>query len=189
MIDHARLLRWRALDQLRGLAIILMVLDHVLLQIEPTHSLRYTLTRLSLPLFMITAGTLYRPATPRRLARLAPAILVEATISTIVLESRPGIVTVYAIALLTTTATQHIPRLGTPRALIAIGLLQTLLLPITWTGYQPGLVLAFVNAGRLINPASLPAMSPDSRLATIGRYPMTWYVGHLLVLIAITAAI
>lgn len=169
------------IDRLRGLAIALMVLDHALVLVDPTNPLRYTLTRLALPLFMVTAATVHRPVTPRRLLHFAPATAVELLVATPLLGTSPGIVTTYAlVAVLFDHAG---PLRQRPGLLLTLGLIQALYLPLGITGYQPGLVLAWFALGRLA-PTDFAAVAPRhlALLEPLGRHPLPWYVGHLLAL-------
>lgn len=70
---HLRAARLVGLDRLRGLAVLLMVADHVLVAVDPSSLARFTITRLSLPLFCLVAGSLAVRARRRRLLPVAVA--------------------------------------------------------------------------------------------------------------------
>jgi uncharacterized membrane protein YcfT len=175
------------LDRLRGLAIALMILDHALVVTDPTHPLRLTITRLALPLFMICAGALHRPLTVRRIARLAPAVAIEAVISPHVPLAQPGIVTVYllAVAILAVPAINRALHIY-PAPMAVLGILQSLFQPLGWPGYEPGLIIAFLCIGIASGHQFQPLAHRLLRyLEPIGRRPLTWYCGHIIVLATI----
>lgn len=180
--------RLGVLDKARGLAIVLMFVDHVLVLVDPAHIGRLTVTRLSLPLFLLTAGFLYRGPRRRQLALIPAAI--AATVLVGIGESATGD-----------------PWLGQPDVLWMIGwaflllgvvhwgrlplgwvLVFAVLQPVTWVaghdGYQLGTVVALLIAGQLLDvPALLrPADRLPSWVGLLGRYPLTAYVGHLLLI-------
>lgn len=182
--------RVRSIDRARGLAIALMVVDHLLVVIDPTNPLRYTATRLALPLFMFTAAIFHRRITRTRLLHLAPAIAAEFTVAVFVLGTFPGIVTTYALVVL---AIQHIPDVHRHAlALTTLGLVQALYLPLPITGYQPGIVLAWYSLGLLAASQLIGSPLAHQRLSLLeplGRHPIAFYVGHLVALVPLAALI
>jgi len=166
-------------DQLRGLAIVLMILDHVLVQVAPSHPLRYTATRLALPLFMACSAQVVRGFTRRRWAQLLAAIAAEAVLMPLTGLASPGILAVYLLAtvLLMYTPGGHVAVVG------VLGLLQAIYLSTGWEGYQPGLVVAYLAFG------AFAALTGELQrlgswlpvwLGSLGRRPLVWYIGHLL---------
>ena len=78
-------------DRLRGAAVLLMVLDHVLVQVAPGHLLRLTLTRLSLPLFLICAAHVWRGGmSSRRVRQLGFAVVAETVLLGALEMAEPG---------------------------------------------------------------------------------------------------
>lgn len=173
-------------DRLRGLAVALMVLDHVLVQLDRDSILRVTVTRPALPLFMICAAIVWKPATWRRWTVLLALALVELVLFIPLGMGVPGIVAVFALVLVVIDAV-GIDRFDRWSAVfLAAGILQALYLPVGWRGYEPGLVLAWFALGRL---AAAPFLELGSRVpdgfASIGRRPLVWYVGHLVALVPV----
>lgn len=170
-------------DTLRGLAIALMVLDHVLVQTAQDHALRHSATRLSLPLFCGAAAIVARGTiTSRRLLILGLAVVAETILNQPLSLGTPGpvaLIALCAIAHTHPTVRSHSATLG------LLGLIQALYVPISWSGYQPGLIFAWwALAG-----AAMPQLQPVAErcparraLASIGRHPIEWYVAHLMVL-------
>lgn len=179
-------------DGLRGAAIVLMVLDHVLVQADPDSFLRYSLTRLSLPAFMFAAAVVWRPLSWRRFASLTVAAVVEVLVSPPGMPV-PGIVAVILLVLLFIELLRWAsPRiLELPGVLGVLGLLGALYQPWSgdidgWTGYEPGLVLAWWALGRLAAHELEPLAVRSPRwLRAIGRRPLWWYVGHLAAIYAV----
>lgn len=170
------------LDALRGAAVLLMILDHVLSVTDPVSDLRYTLTRLSLPLFCGVAAAIPDRSWSRRTkVLLAVAVVVEAALNPIIGLGEPGPVLLIVGALLVVTW-------GRKRDAVmivgALGLLQSLYQPLGWTGYEPGLVVAWCALGgqavrELCRSGRVPRVPALER---VGRHAVAWYVGHLVVL-------
>lgn len=168
------------IDALRGAAIGLMVLDHLLVQVAPTSVVRVTVTRLSLPLFMFAAAAVWRRRPgARRLVQLGAAAVCEALLFVPLGMRQPGIVAVFlglTVAGVFTAAGARPLLWGT------LGLVQALYVPVPWDGYQPGLLVAWWCLGRLGAQEARPIGERVSLLAPIGRRPLLWYVGHLVVI-------
>lgn len=183
------LLRDYKLDSLRGAAILLMALDHALVLVAPDSIVRYSLTRLSLPLFMLcTAHVCHRYGTSnRRLLQIGCAgVAVGVGLSIVWPEfpAQPDVTLLIAASVVVAQFT--VPRFG-PYPVLVVALVQALYLPIGWHGYEPGLVLAWLLVGVLAiahSPTLIARLGgglPDW-LALLGRHPLAFYVGHLAVL-------
>lgn len=170
------------LDRLRGLAIVLMVLDHALVAVAPASVLRLTATRLSAPLFMLCLAVLWKPGlNRRRLGFMLAAVFVEYSTFPIIGIPTPGIM---VGIVLVTLAAERWPLARHGWACTVAGL-------VAWVywGFSPGVVLMWWGVGRLaawqeVRPYGerLPAW-----LARLGRHPLGWYVGHLSVLAVLVA--
>lgn len=189
------------LDALRGVAVLLMVVDHAAsaapllfpaLVPAAAHGwlwwLRRTLTRFSMPLFMLVSGALLARAapSPRRRAQVAAlAVAVQVLLAGWWPQfARPEILVVWSLVM---TAAEVLRRF--PFEMVVLGVLQQVCLPVGWYGYQPGLVTAFVALGVLW--AQLPqqtvfdrAVSLPRWVAATGRRPLLVYATHLLALAA-----
>ncbi len=177
------------LDRIRGLAIVLMLLDHVL-ALNPSvggMAVRLSLTRFAMPLFMMTAGYLIaskRSAfSARRLSVIAAAGVVSCTCCWSLSLPTFDILVGFAFVVMVTGAVVRWPLL-----LVLVGFIQAAWLPLHFPAYELGAVVAWVSIGALI----VGSMHSGSFLAwadrvprvlePIGRYPLRWYVGHLVVL-------
>src|SRR4051794_34146876 len=69
-----------ALDGVRGLAVALMVLDHVCAVTGSGHLLRYSVTRLSMPLFFVVSGHLVRRLSSRHLWVLLAGLMLPGAV-------------------------------------------------------------------------------------------------------------
>lgn len=187
--------RLDGIDRLRGLAVLLMVLDHVVIAGVsvgawsysawwPAWLIRMGPTRAAMPIFMVLVGLFIarRPARTTRVWQvIAAGLLVSACIA-----ASGGWMPLPEILLLASpilAASSYVRRW--PTALAAIGVVQVFTWPIG-TPYEPGAVLALVCVGVLtarstrrsrldtVCSASLPAV-----LGPVGRRPLMWYVSHL----------
>lgn len=173
-------------DYLRGVACLLMLLDHVLLLLAPESVVRLTVTRFSLPLFMLCAAAVWRPGARPRLLWLGLALPVEAFLLAVIGMPQPGILFLFfwlQVALLGWPGLALRPYLW-----IVVGLVQTLYLPVGWYTYEPGLVAAWFFLGRLViadptfaaDRAARPAGAAWVRW--LGARPLEFYVAHLFLL-------
>ena len=187
------------LDRWRGLAVVLMVLDHALAATmawsgtaDLAEFTRLTLTRAAMPVFMVVSGDLADRHAPRpaRLAQVAAAALVVNLLWAVlpVGTAPPDILLLWLAAML-------VRRLWVawPVPAVILGLIQTLYWPIPYNGYQTGLVVALLAVGvlahraRAIPPLTLPPVL-DRPVAAIGRHPLGWYLAHI-VAIALVALV
>lgn len=176
--------RSSALDKLRGLAVALMVLDHLALFLEVL-PVRLTLGRLAMPLFFLVAGHLaYRLSRRHGLALvlglalpwIAPwvdspnVLLWWAVFSAVLVGARylSWSPVFYVAAALTFAANGWFYDLG--------------------TSYEPYALLGLMALGQLLPRSSFAfADRLPGVFASIGRRPLTWYVGHVLVLVVVFA--
>ncbi|MCA1726985.1 MAG: heparan-alpha-glucosaminide N-acetyltransferase domain-containing protein [Actinobacteria bacterium] len=180
-------IRVRSLDAARGLAVVLMIVDHVAAVMGsnagPLWWVRHTVTRPALPLFMVVAGILIARRRSswswRRLVAIAGAGVVATWLLLVSgIQFGPDVLLVLVA---TCPAWGVLSR--RPLELLVLGLLQALYLPIGWGGYEPGLVLAYLGVGILAGGCGERLSWIRGRaFELVGRYPLTWYLGHLVVL-------
>lgn len=184
------------LDRTRGLAVVLMVVDH--LAVFLVHEwgnpapygglaqvLRLTVTRASLVLFMLVAGWLIeeRGARPRRIAQvLLSGAAVTAFGAVLDLPiGRPDVLVLIGLALCFWRAIRR-----HPVATIAVGIVQLTAWPVPWDGYQPGAVVALLAAGVVWNCWELDEIEWTDRLPAWlgwpGRHALALYVAHIFAL-------
>lgn len=175
----------------RGAAIVLMVLDHVLIQVDADSTVRggapWSVTRASLPLFMLVSAAVWRRSGRVRWRLLAVAG-VEAFLYGALDMPLPGIVVLIFVVVtgLDSALSADLHPVGW-YALAVLGGVQALYVRVGWAGYEPGLLLLWFSLGRLVVPsigydiARIPPR-PARLLMWIGRWPLSWYVGHLVVI-------
>lgn len=175
--------RSRGLDALRGLAVLTMVADHVALfaQAEPV---RWTIGRVALPLFFLLAGHLARRLSWRLLVVLGAGLLLPVLAPWV---DSPNVLVWIVVGSLLLAGVRR------------FGLSPWLLLVVSATllangqgfggdGYAAPALMVMMAAGALIPrdgfawASRLPAW-----LVPFGRFPLSVYVGHVLLLTVVTA--
>jgi uncharacterized membrane protein YcfT len=190
------------IDAIRGLAITLMVLDHSLFAIESigvannvVEYSRISITRFSMPLFMIASGivwTFYGLRIKRWIQVLILSILLNATIRVLWPDfNNPEILFIWTLL-----AIGYRLILRFPISVMIIGYTQFIFWTVPWGGYQPGELAIFLGVGVLIARAPLDKTWTRLRfekllstLAFLGRYPLSIYCGHLVSLSIIVAIV
>lgn len=186
---------WK-LDAVRGAAVLLMVLDHVLHVGVTFHGwpaslylLRLSVTRLALPAFMIVAGYLwaYRGVSVRRVRDLIAAAAISAVLCWLISIPLPEVLLCYLLGLALSPMI-----LRRPLLFIVGGFLWAFnfsdRLPV-WA-YQPAYVVAWASLGVLLCQATgwyveeAPRRPWANPLIALGQRPLALYVFHLAVLAA-----
>lgn len=187
---------------MRGLAILIMIIDHALSALESTgmsnalvEYSRLTFTRFSMPLFMIASGAIwgrYGLRFTRWVQVVVWAVLINAMTRLLWPDFNfPEILLVWsAIAICWRLVVRF------PIIIMIIGYTQTTYWQISWQGFQPGELAIFLGAGVLLARAPLDGLWRERRtakllepLSFIGRYPLMIYGGHLALLALIVAAV
>jgi uncharacterized membrane protein YcfT len=179
--------RNRGLDALRGLAVLLMVLDHAALVFDLPAELRTTLGRCAMPLFFVLGGHLARRLSWRRYAEL---VVVGTLLQGLVPWSGAG-------PLLLCFVLGHVVVVTLRRHQLVLALLVGFGLTLGANGYaylhaggtayDPRLLVALMAFGALLPREllslldRLPARAARP-LALVGRYPLSVYAGHLALL-------
>jgi hypothetical protein len=173
--------RLRGLDVLRGLAVLLMVLDHWIDSrcVSSLFFVRLTLTRFALPLFVVTFGYLVgRRGSPVSAFRCGQLLCVSSL--TLLLFAVAGLDCPDILFLLALLACGSRVWLAWPLPVAVLGLLQAQYWVVPWNAYQPGWVLCFaclgVFASRSLGcPVAAWRCGP---LEWVGRRPLGCYVAH-----------
>lgn len=165
--------RIKLLDVLRGLAILLMIVDHALVVFDAPEILRY-LTRPALPMFMMTMGYLIRPGWRIRHLELLVAALVSWPMAV-----QLGIADVPILVVLALVLPLVVWGQGYPVVLAATGVMMMSVWPIDWVGYHPGTLVALIALGIILRDRQPEFDVSWGVVEAIGRYPLTFYVGHL----------
>jgi hypothetical protein len=161
---------------------------------------RLSLTRLALPLFMGVSGFLWmeRSRGSSRLWLVAIAALVSAVLCKLLGMAAPDVLLPY---LLVALARRWV--LGYPVVVLVLGILQAVNLPMGVGAYELGYVAAWCavgvlawtwyGAGDWYGSGDLSAWDAGTSwwargLCVVGRWPLTWYVGHLAALVLVLLA-
>lgn len=172
------------LDAIRGLAIVVMVLDHVLVQAVPGHWLRYTLTRASLPLFALVAGHLWRPGWRWRYAVVWLAAIPASIAGSLVNIAQPDVLVVILVGYVIVWAVHEFPA----HWVLLVAVVSLAIAETGWqwdlAGYDPRWVGGLMLLGRVVDIAPLGEHLQRVRpLVVVGQWPLTVYVGHLVALV------
>lgn len=178
------------IDGARGLSIVAMIVSHLGLFFGTTPGwFHLYVMRPVAPFFLLLLGMLWRPGFRRRHRQFIVAAVVAQVLALYIGFALPNIFVVMGLCLL---AMPYAMRWPVAAIVLAVVQLHFWPMPEWWTGYQPGFALVLVVVGKLV-PAD-GYLEGFGRLGSwlgcevVGRRPMTWYLGHLLVLAAIKAA-
>ena len=186
------------IDLIRGFAIILMILDHVLVAItsimggnDYIYLIRTTLTRFSMPLFMIISGAVLILYGLK--IRRWSSVLVTAVVLNIILFflwndfNSPEILLVWSLVVVSYKLFIRYPITS-----LILGFIQAQYFQITlydYNGYQPGELIFFIVIGifasNYISSLSFPILSKIylyNITIAIGRKPLLIYFSHLVFL-------
>lgn len=178
--------RVRHLDAIRGLAVLVMVVDHVSI-VADVLPLRLTVGRLAVPLFFILAGHLARRLSARTLWAAALGLALPGFAPWI---DAPNVLLWYAVGVAMLVLAR---RVGCPLALLVA--LPLTLAANSWgspllTGYNPLCLLGLMALGAMLHRSAFAwGVRLPGFLAVLGRYPLTVYVGHVLALTWLTSAV
>ena len=201
LASHSHKSRNALLDAMRGLAILIMIVDHIFSALESVgvesnfvEYSRLTATRFSMPLFMIASGIVWG-AYGLRLKRWGQVLVLAVALNAMTRLlwpdfNFPEILLVWsALAIFWRLIVRY------PIITMIIGYTQTTYWMLPWQGFQPGELAIFLGAGVLISKSSLSWLWKEPRtsrliepLAFVGRYPLRIYGGHLAILALIVAA-
>lgn len=178
LVAPARL-RSAALDHWRGLAVLLMIVDHVCLVFATGEGVRLTLGRLAMPIFMVLGGHLAGKLRLRHAGILALGLALPLLVPWL---ATPNILVLWVagVALLELGR-----RLGVPAWVLPV-------LALTFAAnhgsigsasFDPVALWGLMGLGALLPRVAFDSAARwPSWLAVIGRHPLAWYVLHLLLL-------
>jgi uncharacterized membrane protein len=187
------------LDFFRGSAIILMIIDHTLVfftSIKFYNSffdiIRETLTRYSMPLFMIISGLLLAKH-GISIKRWLQVFLLSVFLNIIIYFywknfNFPEILLIWSLITIFSKILIKFPIF-----ILISGLIQYQYFPINYQAYQPGIIVLFLSIGiissnrilhgeLLDNFVNLKIFKP---IVLIGKYPLSIYFIHIIFLILI----
>lgn len=178
------------IDGARGLSIVLMIVSHVGMVTGTTpYWFHLYVMRPVAPVFVLLLGMLWRPGLRRRHVQFAGGIVAAQLLAAVLGFPAPDILLVMGLALLVLPAAIRVPHLA-----LALCFTQVAFWPVPgWNGYPLGFVLGLALIGALV-PADgfvrhYGRLGAALHLDVVGRYPLTFYLGHLLVLVVATMVV
>lgn len=193
----ARVDRRESIDRLRGLAMALMMLGHLLAVLDAGEWVRLTLTRGSLPIFAAVTGYLLADRRPRwgRVGQVAGVGLFAS--AAVDYAGVPGLNAVDPLLVIAAALCCWPLVVRWPVLVVLVGTVQAVTYAGLYDGYQIGEVLALNAAGVLLRRSASPHDLDAARwtagrlpavLGTIGRRPLTAYALHLAALVLFAVA-
>lgn len=178
-LTRAAGVRWVAFDAFRGLAVLAMLADHLTLVLGGPDLIRLTVGRLAVPMFFLLAGYLVTRPRWRHLGIGLVGLLLPVAVPWI---DSPNVLATWALGVVVI----WLWRLGglPVWGLAALGLV---LFANDWGqvpgSYPPAALIGLMALGTMVPRSAFEwARHAPGWVAAIGRHPVGWYVGHLLVL-------
>lgn len=167
------------LDRLRGLAILLMIADHIAL-VTGLLLVHVSVGRLAMPLFFVLAGHLAHRLSGRHLDALWLGLVLPVLVFFV---DRPNVLVWYVLCCVVLWAFDRARWPVWPLLVLALIFGANGWSLQVGSSYDPLMLLAFMVLGRLA-PASMFFVGRRLPVwfAVLGRRPLTWYIGHALVL-------
>lgn len=173
--------RCTAIDNLRGFAIALMILDHVFIVfVDPSSPIRLTITRLSMPIFFILAGHLCKRISWRLLLIGVVGITLPLVVSFI---DDPNVLFWYAVFAPIIVFLRKYPAALIGVVVFALTVSANYMQGTFYGTYYPPALFAFMALGAIMSrPLVIDFAQRIPRIPWLGTYPLTIYVLHLLAL-------
>lgn len=181
--ERIKISRSLSIDNLRGFAILLMILDHCLLVFHGPFIIRHTLTRIAMPLFFVISGHLLKKVSWRIAGVGVIGIILPMLIPFI---DNPNVLFWYAAFSAPVVLAKRFP--------IALPIVVASALTVAANGYvklvgdsyDPFSLFALMTLGAMINRASFSfgTVLPNW-VGKVGRFPLRFYIVHLFILEAL----
>lgn len=171
-----------AIDNLRGIAILVMVFDHILIVSHGPLVIRQTVTRIAMPLFFIIGGHLAKRMSPRLIGIGVVGIFLPVAVPFV---DDPNVLFWFALFAPIIVLVRQYPRI----LVLIVAAWLTVTANYTTgpfgTSYEPFALLGLMALGAMI-PRERFEINIPGPLHKIGQYPLSCYVGHLLFLRLVT---
>lgn len=177
------IVRNRSIDNLRGLAIALMIVDHAILAFHGPMTIHNTVTRAAMPIFFLLSGHLIK----RFSWRLVGIGLIGLILPTIVpFIDDPNVLFWYAVMAPLVLILKRYYFHGLYLILFIVFMLTAnfhYFLLNGFTSYPPLVLLALMCFGAIIPRIELTSITwIPTIFSKVGSYPISIYVGHLLII-------
>lgn len=176
------------IDGARGLSIAAMIISHIGLWsgLTPGWFHLYVMRPVA-PMFLLLLGALWRPGWRTRHWHLVAAAGVASLLALVLDFAQPNIMPLIVVAVLALHVSSRLPVVALVLCIVQLAFWPV---PDWWTGYPIGFVVAFATIGYLL-PAdrvliAYGRVGQRLGLAVVGRAPLRFYLGHLLILAGFT---
>jgi hypothetical protein len=178
--------RLAELDRLRGFAVACMIADHLALFAGNVEPIRLTVGRLAMPLFFVLAGNLAGRLRWRHVLVAALGVALPAAAWWI---DSPNVLAWWAVGCVVLAGARRLGGRSALGLLVVFGLAAGANGWVQLGGdtYQPAELLGLMAAGALVPRSRLVQLGRrlPSLFAGLGRFPVSVYAGHVVVLTAV----
>lgn len=172
-----------SLDAFRGLAILAMVVDHLTVVFSGPHVLRLTVGRLAVPAFFILAGHLAGRLRWRHAWVAGVGLVLPLLVPWI---DSPNVLLYWALGSCALVVLRWAEIPSWVLCVVALTLAANSWGVSPGNGYEWSALLGLMGLGAVVPRTAFAfAGRAPGWVAAVGRRPLTWYVGHLLVLQAV----
>jgi len=172
--------RLLGIDRLRGVAVVGMMIDHAIIQVNPYSWFRLLLPWHGLPIFCLLVGAFGQRRNLERVSLwLASGIFLSLFVSPTLGTGVPDVLCLLALGrILMWSKWSYV--------VLILALMQPIALRLPWSGYQPGAIVSLVLLGPvLVDLQKWNAFGLwfPSSFGFLGRKAFPIYIGHLLLIL------
>ena len=169
----------KAIDSLRGIAIALMIVDHIVIRFAGPIIIHDTITRAAMPIFFIISGHLIKRVNYRHILIGILGILLPLYVSFL---DDPNVLFYYAIFSPVILLLKRYPEIGVGVLALCLTFYGNFHDLEFGNGYPPLIILSLMILGTMTPRIFFSFADKIRGFDRLGRFPLTIYVGHLLII-------